>query len=371
MTIISPSVSVNDLLCREPRLLLKWKDTVVGEIDADFSVKFVSTDFNAVVISTVGQAERWTREQFRLFLEDRIVSSSRRDIATILARLSLQEYDCFSIAKRTRAFNLKDAFWISYSENEEYETTFVSVFKEMFSNIGTPAGDVISSPDGQNVKYYAMRDGRVGIVKKQLHPKSYDAVNEVVAYRLSQLLFENCCPAYVVNDSSIFSEYCYDFNSQFLVHARRLTGAVLDANTYFDFVNEYFPKYKTEIQNMLVFDFILNQDDRHMSNWGVLYNEQDAEEMYPLYDNGRCLFHDASDETLSHMQDSPSQFVSSLGLVGTYLDVVDIIKESRKFKIHLTDDELLSCFGGLPLYTDESIKARLHWLKFAIAYLTK
>lgn len=77
---------------------------------------------------------------------------------------------------------------------------------------------------------------------------------------------------------------------------------------------------------MLLLDFITRQDDRHLSNIAIKINPA-GEQFYPLYDNGRSLFYEDTEETMeSAVQDIPG-FSTAFGMSGTYLghiqDVAD------------------------------------------------
>lgn len=60
---------------------------------------------------------------------------------------------------------------------------------------------------------------------------------------------------------------------------------------------------------MLLFDFIIANQDRHAQNWGVLTNRlTETKTLSPLYDNGSSLFSGFSDERLKEYQRDKMRF---------------------------------------------------------------
>lgn len=359
------------------KLYLKWLDNLIAEINSDYSVKFLDDYTNAVVDAYRKDTVLWNTEQFSEVLKERIFSEQRRDVNTLLARMGLSSYNVFDIAKRTRAFSLSDKLWISYAPDEKYETAFISVFTELYGNKVNQIGDSIASPSGCNQKSYLFnKDGSFGIAKKRLHRFSDDANNEVVVYRLCQLLGIDCCYAEKIDEDTVFSKYQYNISKEYLVHARQLTeGKVLDCTTYDEFVRILFKDNAEKIKQMLLLDFITLQDDRHLSNWAFIFSDKKKEKMYPLYDNGRSLLSDADENLASTILGNPENNSTSIGLVGSYFDIAQMIAEDTKISelvnLNLTFEQLRVCFDGLSGYTAWKVEANLQWIVWALGELRR
>ena len=358
-------------------LYLKWLDNLIAEIDDNYNVKFLGTFTNAVTEAYRGGADTWTSEDFRNVLKERIFSQQRRDINVLLARIGLTSYDVFEIAKRTRAFSLSDKFWIAYAPDEKYETAFLSVFTELYNNKVDQLGDSIASPSGCNQKSYLFnKDGSFGIAKKRLHRFSDDANNEVVVYRLCQLLEIDCCYAEKIDEDTVFSRYQYNINKEYLVHARQLTdGKMLDCSTYDEFVNVMFRDNADNIRRMLLLDFITLQEDRHLSNWAFLFSDTSRERMYSLYDNGRSLLSDADEGLAGKILENPQINSTGIGLVGSYFDIIQMIADDSRISslinLNITDERLGQCFEGLTGYPQWKIEANIQWINWALSELKK
>jgi hypothetical protein len=204
---------------------LKWADTIIGEIIDHKTIRFVEYSVNPqtqkVIDTIIKGAVEWDEDEYASFLEDRIVSRSRRDIEKILARLGLVEYDAIKIAKKTHALNPKDLFWVA----DNLECKLEHITKEVFTNIFKlkieAGGASFSSPDGQNIKDYGISEGHYGVLKRRIHGVATDAESEVAVYKLAQLFGVPVCPVWFVDEDTTFSQFMYDFTQEYLVHVRR------------------------------------------------------------------------------------------------------------------------------------------------------
>jgi hypothetical protein len=310
---------------------LKWLDDIVGVIDGDFNLKFTDANYNKLTKILSGGKGGLTRNEFAAFLADRVISRDRRDIDRVLFRLGLSGYDVFKIAVKTYAINPKDLFWITENKNEKMVDALGGSFEDIFKQAINGNGFTNSSPDGQNIKEYFISDGDFGIKKQRLHGLSTDAENEAAAYKLGLLLGVNICEARMLDGSSVFSKYEYDFTCEFLVHARNyFKDGEQSGHLYRDLVKK-FPKLKAEIQKMLLFDFITRQEDRHLSNFAVIETPSDSR-FYSLYDNGRCLFYSEPEEFVKAAAADIETYSTSFGEIGTYFDIVNDIKKETDIK---------------------------------------
>lgn len=315
---------------------LKWGNEVVGEIENHDRVKFINPSLNSATKIITGNADEWSRAQYIDFLQDRIVAKSRRDIEKILYRLQLSAYDAVKIAEMTHAINPKDLFWVSCDAAQTFEEAINGTFETIFKMGLTDSGSSISTPDGQNIKSYAVNNGCYGIIKKRLYPLSTDAESEVAVYKLGSLLGVEVCPAWFVDNDTIFSRFVYDFSREFVVHARRFfMDGERTSDLHADMINK-FPDLEYRINQMCLLDFITRQDDRHLSNAAILIRG-DTLSFYPLYDNGRSLFYEDSEAFTAEAVKNISSYATSFGEVGTYYDVVKKIARSRHVRdmIHL------------------------------------
>jgi hypothetical protein len=85
---------------------------------------------------------------------------------------------------------------------------------------------------------------------------------------------------------------------------------------------------------MILLDFITRQDDRHLSNIAIKISGG-VESFYPLYDNGRSLFYEDTEEMVRVAVDNPAACATAFGYAGTYWDYVREIAAERGEIAHL------------------------------------
>lgn len=147
---------------------------------------------------------------------------------------------------------------------------------------------------GVNRKFIGKRniDDRIGIVKFPLGSQSYDCINEVVCYHLGILFGFDVAEASIETYNDRFCVIsCYKNNNLLLNNTIKSLKSSIDVDNFRSLFNlkwleETFSKntVKKFIQ-MLMFDYITRQEDRHISN--IAFYEND---LYSLYDNGRSLY---------------------------------------------------------------------------------
>jgi hypothetical protein len=181
-------------------------------------------------------------------------------------------------------------------------------------------GDSIDTPEGYNIKRYGVFDGKYGIFKQRISPLTTDAESEIAVSLLAEKLGVPVCPAVRVDKDTIFSTFLYDFSREYIVHFRRLFDGARSDNEYRNLLGVR-PQYRDEIARMILLDFITRQDDRHLSNIAVKISGG-AESFYALYDNGRSLFYEDTEEMVRQAVADPATYATSFGYAGTYWDYV-------------------------------------------------
>jgi hypothetical protein len=306
---------------------LKWDNAIIATIDSANKVKFSEPDFNDVVSLYTHGADNWSGERFAEFLSERTVSRDRRDIEKILFRCGLSTYDVLRIAEITRGIHAKDLLWIANSEDERLDSVITDVFDSVFHQRIDLVGESVDTPEGYNIKRYAAHCGQYGIYKQRISPLTADVESEVAVYLLAQEFGVPCCPAYRIDKDTVFSAFLYDFSKEYIVHFRRLFDGARSGNEYQNLASVR-PQYKDDIAKMILLDFITRQDDRHLSNIAIIVSNG-VESFYPLYDNGRSLFYEDTEEMVQAAVAEPEKYATTFGYSGTYWDYVKEIAEER------------------------------------------
>ena len=146
---------------------------------------------------------------------------------------------------------------------------------------------------GVGTKIMATRaDGKCGVLKRSVSRLWYDNTNELLCYDLGKLFGVNVCRAteqYYNNKRWVLSIYQYDYLTERIYRCKDIfgtTGFHKRFNTHN--IEKMFSKSAVDNFNrMVIFDLITRQTDRHIGNFAFY-----KDDLYPLYDNGRCLFWD-------------------------------------------------------------------------------
>lgn len=279
-----------------------------------------------------------TLDEVYAFLADRVFSASRRDREANLYHLGLSDYDVLAIAKKTHAFSTQDTLWLSTDD---------TLYSDALNSFLSHLHDCTYSPGGVNIKSYLKK----GIKKKRLSPMHSDAEMEVVCYRLGVLLGMPVCRAEMMGSDHVLSYFEYNIFIDRLVHVRHLID--MTAPNLHDELMRNFDN--TWLNNLMVFDFLTRQDDRHMSNLATLNGK-----LYPLYDNGRSLFYEDTPETVANMLLDVRVNATSFGNIGTYWDYAHNTKHTLNL-VALTPESVSSCFAGLSI-PDYRKEGAIHWI---------
>ena len=126
---------------------------------------------------------------------------------------------------------------------------------------------------------------------------------------------------------------------------------------------------------MIAFDFVTRQDDRHLSNIAVKIDDGGRESFYPLYDNGRSLFYEDTEETVKRACKDIGAYATSFGPSGTYLDYVKELSEmgisfSKLLNPEISRDEIRALLkdSGFAGY---KLEGGTKWIKGALDLLKK
>lgn len=351
-------------------MFLKWENELLGVIDPNsYEVKIVNPHMNPTVERLFHGKSALSAEEWHAFLSDRIVSRERRDIDKILYSCGLSRYDVFKIAEFTRAFNVKDKCWIAFDLDEKFEDCMRKSLEDVLLKNRDIDGCTAHSPGGQQVKRYGFLSDKFGIYKERIHPLSTDVESEVAVYLLSQKMGVPCCPATQIDSKTVFSEYLYDFNHESFVHFRNL----FPLDERIDFTAESIlkirPQYQTELFQMLAVDFITHQDDRHPSNYAVKISG-DRETFYPLYDNGRSLFYEDTEDMVKMKCVDPTVYCNGFGLVGSQWDALfDLLTQNpslgKTVNLDISDDEIANILQTANITGYRCVGAKI-WIRKSI-----
>lgn len=244
---------------------------------------------------------------------ERSIPSSRSGVREALDNLEIGDSKMLLI--HCNGLSLSDQYWISPKKNPltwDEINYFSNKFSEDIGDIlfgGNKANNLLdlSSPDntsdGNLKKRWRIIDGKRCLVKGGSNPYRQQPLNEVIATEIMKRLNINCVSYSVIWDKGVPYSVCEDFvdeNTE-LVPAWRIIQTQRkpnDVSMFQHFVNcakalgiddaEQF------LNKMIVLDYIIANEDRHLNNFGALRNAETLEwiGMAPIYDSGSSLGYD-------------------------------------------------------------------------------
>lgn len=178
-------------------------------------------------------------------------------LSSNMKRISLSRTEKGVLAKWT--FILKKNIYYVKTGRMEYGT---------FSNL-EPISEVIATRVGKIIGASVLKtEWNLCNMNKT---EEYDAQTIVVSYTKNFL-----------NDGEIYKPI-----------AKYLELNELNSNDLYDILITKFKDYRSEIDDMIVFDFLINNTDRHLNNFGFICDEnENILRFSPLFDNGCSLFND-------------------------------------------------------------------------------
>ncbi len=244
---------------------------------------------------------------------DRSIPTSRSGIREALQTLDIANTKMLLI--RCFGLSLSDQYWIC-PEGSGLTWDKVNFFENSFSD---DIGDVLfgankkanafnfSSPDntsdGNLKKRWKIIDGKRCLVKGGSNPFRQQPFNEVIATEIMKRLDIPHVPYTVMWDKGAPYCVCEDFvdKDTELVPAWRIIQTKKKENNisvYQHFLNCCEKLGITDVvpflDRMIVLDYIIANEDRHLNNFGALRNAETLEwmGMAPVYDSGSALGYD-------------------------------------------------------------------------------
>lgn len=253
----------------------------------------------------------------------RAIPDSRKGIRQVLSRLS--EETCQSLMLSSYGLSLTDHYWIQpvgqelyWKDLNFYENDFTDELGDILtdSERSRSGSDGISklspsvSVNGDMKKKWIIRGGGRYLLKVNPNYHSQQAVNEVIAGKLHERLGWKNYVSYEVGTihisgrkypcslSPMFTSVETEFVSAYqIVAAYKVSN---DVSLYEALIRQAVSlgadekEVRAFLEYMILTDFILTNTDRHLNNFGFIYDPRQhrLSGMAPLFDTGNSLFYD-------------------------------------------------------------------------------
>ena len=321
---------------------------------------------------------------------DRSIPASRSGVRKALEALNLS--NTRMLLTKCFGLSLSDQYWIRPLEREDLQWKDINFFDHSFSE---DIGDVLlgkavkkgafnfhspdNTSDGCLKKRWKIIDGKRCLIKAGSAPLMLQPFNEVIATLIMEKLNIPHIPYRLVWDDGVPYSVCEDFidRDTELVSAWRVMQTVKrDNNTsiyrhYLNCCEALNIKDITHaIDQMIVLDYIIANEDRHLNNFGLIRNAETLEwiGVAPIFDSGSSLGYDLLPAQILSGKDIDckpfkKKHEEQIRLVTNY-DWIDFAA------LGSVDKDIENVFANAGMYADENrVKAIALSVKCRIANL--
>lgn len=254
------------------------------------------------------------------WLNHRVIPKNRAFVEEILANYGLELDDTQGIIDVCKGLSLNDSYWIvpdgfsgKFADYNLYENRFSEILSLVAYTGNAGEKDVLStSPelttggmlrkawrhiDGDGI--YLYKGGTSGFSNTGNEPYS-----EYYAYQIAQKMNLNAVLYDLEQWKGILASKCKlftDINTAYVPIGRIVTHGGIRA--CLDYYASLGPEALQQLKDMLVFDSVIYNTDRHFGNFGVLRDNHTGKILgpAPIFDNGLSLFCYATPEKLSDL----------------------------------------------------------------------
>jgi hypothetical protein len=297
-----------------------------------------------------------TNSGLLLWLKRRVIPKNRAFVQSFLAKLGLNVNDTQKIIEICKGLSLNDCYWIvddnfngSFDEYNLYDNKFSHVLSIIaYTGYGnTTRRDFASTPElttgGVLAKCWRRINGKI-ILYKAGSTGAANAGNEpyseFYAYQIAKTMGLKTVQYNLRKWKKQLFSTCELFTSKgfsYVPIGRIVTdggwGAIIE---YYKGLDE---KYYESLVDMLIFDTVICNEDRHFGNFGMIVDNETNQivDTAPIFDNGLSLFNYAMEEDLKEVET-----YAKTRLMATSQDFMifakEVITKTQKKKLrHLID----------------------------------
>ncbi len=281
------------------------------------------------------------------WLQGRVVPKNREFVHQILSRYGLDQNDTMGIIKLCKGLSLNDSYWVvekgfngKFSAYNLYENSFARALALIaYTGYGTnTAKGFSSSPEFTtngmlrkcwrrlHKKIYLYKGGTTGAANTGKEPYSEFYAAQIaekmglrhVPYGLAKWKDVLCstCELFTDIDTSYVPAYKF---------VERATVTEIAA-----FLKRLGDEYYDEFVDMLIFDALIFNTDRHGGNFGLLVDNKTNRPIAfaPIFDNGLSLFNYAMDDELEDVEKYAKTRGSAFGVA--HMEIVKEFITSRQ-----------------------------------------
>lgn len=283
------------------------------------------------------------------WIKSRTIPKNREFVYKILIELGLNIDDIEGIIAISKSLSLNDCYWIvesSFIGNFKNYNLYDNDFNKTLSLLAYTGyasvkhKDFISSPEfttnGMLAKAWRKNpQGKKGIFLYKSGTKGFinsgkEPYSEFYSYQIGSIMQLDITPYTLGKWRGNINSICELFSSKefsFIpIYHLVNSGSWKAVLAYYKNLGE---EYYNDLVDMLVFDAIILNTDRHFGNFGFLINNHTNSivRTAPIFDNGLSLFQDALDDDLQQIEKyADNKYMKN---AGSFLDFIETIIDSR------------------------------------------
>ena len=280
--------------------------------DPEITIQWINEEKLCLLPLDLGEP---SEEHISKWLQRRTIPKNRAFVRNFLARCGLSINRPMSIISVSKGLSLNDSYWVVdegftglFDQYNLYENRFSQILARIaFTGYGSSVrSSLASSPEfttnGMLPKCWRRISGKIVLYKGGTSGASNagnEPYSEFYASQVAQAMGINAISYGLSKWKGNLCSTCELFTSKnmsFIPVGRLITKGGMKA------VAEYYrslgPKYEKALRDMLVFDAVICNTDRHYGNFGLLIDSHTNQVAAPapLFDHGNSLFNYAGDE---------------------------------------------------------------------------
>ncbi|MBO7090434.1 MAG: hypothetical protein J6W23_01525 [Victivallales bacterium] len=290
-----------------------------------------------------------TAEKLESWLRHRTIPKNRAYVNSLLSAMGLSPNRPMDIIRLSKGLSLNDCYWVveegfdgSFEQCNLFDNRFSRILGQIaFTGHGSAhrPGGISSSPEfttnGMLPKCWRREKGVIRLYKGGTEGASntvFEPYSEFYAAQIAQILRIHAIPYHLSKWKGRLCSTCELFTSKHLSYmpiGRIVTRGGMEAvRKFYETLGEEFVK---ALNDMIVFDALIYNVDRHFGNFGLLIDSKTNRIVSPapLFDHGNSLFNLVALDII----DNPSAMRK---YAKTLLPCVydDFVVEARKYITH-------------------------------------
>ncbi|MBR5163920.1 MAG: HipA domain-containing protein, partial [Schwartzia sp.] len=285
------------------------KNVRVAELSIDESTGYIKDIIKLITPEHLPLLAKFStdkRDGLQRWFQSRSIPKARKNLEKLLAHAGAKTANALSL--KSLGLNLSDQYWFCPAESDlSWED--VNLFQNDFQRQGFASAEKGSSsysPDsssnGELPKFWSVENGKRYLYKEGNEPYFQQPYNEVFASELLDVLkLPHISYSLADIDGTSYS-VCETFitaDTEYVpaLYIRDVCEKTNNENDYQHFFRcteaLAIPCTRIEIDNMLAFDYLIQNGDRHFGNFGFIRDVNTLKYLgvAPLFDHGNSLWY--------------------------------------------------------------------------------